>query len=74
MVRQNTHIHTVDPTYSTPPTGGLAGHRSMIMYMLSKIRIGMDLSRVALPAFILEKRSTLELYADFLTHSQLFAK
>ena len=44
------------------------------MHMISQVRIGMDLHRVTLPTFILEKRSLLEMYADFLAHPDLFAK
>ncbi len=45
---------------------------SIIRHLLSQIRIGMDLSRITLPTFILEKRSTLEMYADFLRDVDLF--
>uniref|UniRef100_A0A8D3ADE9 Oxysterol-binding protein n=1 Tax=Scophthalmus maximus TaxID=52904 RepID=A0A8D3ADE9_SCOMX len=34
--------------------------------------LGMDLTRVVLPTFILEKRSLLEMYADFMSHPDLF--
>ena len=44
------------------------------MYMISQVKVGMDLSRVTLPTFILEKRSLLEMYADFLAHPDLFAR
>lgn len=33
----------------------------------------MDLTRITLPTFILERRSTLEMYADFLAHADLWA-
>jgi hypothetical protein len=52
--------------------GGVAANRSMIMYVMSQFKIGMDLHRVTLPTFILEKRSLLEMYADFLAHPDLF--
>ena len=32
----------------------------------------MDLTKIVLPTFILEKRSLLEMYADFLAHPDLF--
>lgn len=54
--------------------GGVAENKSLIMHMISQVRIGMDLHRVTLPTFILEKRSLLEMYADFLAHPDLFAK
>ncbi|RXG50882.1 Oxysterol-binding protein-related protein 9 [Armadillidium vulgare] len=46
----------------------------MIMYSTfnSQVKIGMDLTRVALPTFILERRSLLEMYADFFAHPDLF--
>ena len=32
----------------------------------------MDLTRIPLPTFILEKRSLLEMYAEFLAHPDIF--
>ena len=64
------HTHTDTPSLST---GGVAANKSLIMYMLSQVRVGMDLSRVTLPTFILEKRSLLEMYADFLAHPDIFS-
>ncbi len=49
-------------------------HGSIITHLLSQVRIGMDLTKIVLPTFILEKRSLLEMYADFLAHPDLFAK
>ncbi len=43
------------------------------MHMLSQVRVGMDLTRIVLPTFILEKRSLLEMYAEFLAHPDIFA-
>lgn len=34
----------------------------------------MDLTKVVLPTFILERRSLLEMYADFFAHPDLFVK
>ena len=67
-----THKHDFTSSSSSP--GGVAANKSMIMYMIGQVRIGMDLSRVTLPTFILEKRSLLEMYADFLAHPDIFAK
>lgn len=50
------------------------GQRSVIMHIISQLRLGMDLTRVALPTFILEKRSLLEMFADFLGHPELFLR
>jgi hypothetical protein len=47
--------------------------RNLILALLSEIRIGMDLSRVTLPTFILEPRSMLEKLTDFMTHAELLA-
>jgi hypothetical protein len=47
--------------------------RNLIMALVSEIRIGMDLSRITLPTFILEPRSMLEKLTDFMTHGELLA-
>uniref|UniRef100_A0A672KSI4 Oxysterol-binding protein n=1 Tax=Sinocyclocheilus grahami TaxID=75366 RepID=A0A672KSI4_SINGR len=47
-------------------------HTSVIMHLLSQVRLGMDLTKVVLPTFILERRSLLEMYADFFAHPDLF--
>ena len=52
----------------------LAEHGSVITHLLSQVRIGMDLTKIVLPTFILEKRSLLEMYADFLAHPDLFVQ
>ena len=53
---------------------GIAANKSVIMHMLSQVRVGMDLTRIVLPTFILEKRSLLEMYADFLSHPDIFSE
>lgn len=52
--------------------GTVEKHKSVIMHLLSQLKLGMDLTRVTLPTFILEKRSLLEMYSDFLGHPELF--
>lgn len=47
-------------------------HRSIILALLSQLKLGMDLTKVELPAFVLEKRSLLETIADTMAHPQLF--
>ncbi|KAI0209600.1 Oxysterol-binding protein-related protein 9 [Lamellibrachia satsuma] len=47
-------------------------HSSIITHLLSQVRIGMDLTKIVLPTFILERRSLLEMFADFLAHPDLF--
>lgn len=53
--------------------GSLENQGSVIKHLLSQIRIGMDLTKVVLPTFILERRSLLEMYADFFAHPDLFS-
>ncbi|XP_051520570.1 oxysterol-binding protein-related protein 10-like [Myxocyprinus asiaticus] len=52
--------------------GVLEDQRSVILHLLSQLKLGMDLTRVVLPTFILEKRSLLEMYANFMAHPDLF--
>ncbi|XP_056096119.1 oxysterol-binding protein-related protein 10 isoform X1 [Rhinichthys klamathensis goyatoka] len=52
--------------------GVLEDQRSVILQLLSQLKLGMDLTRVVLPTFILEKRSLLEMYANFMAHPDLF--
>ncbi|KAK2857081.1 hypothetical protein Q5P01_005816 [Channa striata] len=52
--------------------GAVEEERSVILHLLSQLKLGMDLTRVVLPTFILEKRSLLEMYADFMSHPELF--
>jgi len=42
--------------------------KSILLHLISQLRIGMDLSRVTLPTFILEPKSFLEKLTDFMTH------
>lgn len=45
---------------------------SVITHLLSQVRIGMDLTKIVLPTFILERRSLLEMYSDFFAHPDVF--
>lgn len=45
--------------------------KNLLISLLSQLRIGMDLSRVTLPTFILEPKSFLEKLTDFMTHPDL---
>ncbi|KAE9418547.1 hypothetical protein Angca_007525, partial [Angiostrongylus cantonensis] len=47
-------------------------HGSVLVHLLSQVSIGMDLTKVTLPTFILERRSLLEMYADFFAHPDAF--
>ena len=44
---------------------------SILMSIIKQLRIGMDLSRVTLPTFILEPRSFLERMSDFFLQQEL---
>ena len=48
-------------------------HGSIITHLLSQVRPGMDLTKIVLPTFILERRSLLEMFADFLAHPDYFS-
>uniref|UniRef100_A0A6I8NHJ7 Oxysterol-binding protein n=1 Tax=Ornithorhynchus anatinus TaxID=9258 RepID=A0A6I8NHJ7_ORNAN len=52
--------------------GVLEDQRSIILHLISQLKLGMDLTRVVLPTFILEKRSLLEMFANFMAHPDLF--
>ncbi|KAH7699821.1 Oxysterol binding protein [Aphelenchoides avenae] len=49
-------------------------HGSVLMHLLSQVSVGMDLTKVTLPTFILERRSLLEMYADFFAHPDDFVR
>ncbi|KAF6313246.1 oxysterol binding protein like 10 [Rhinolophus ferrumequinum] len=51
--------------------GVMEDQRSVILHLISQLKLGMDLTKVVLPTFILEKRSLLEMYADFMAHPDL---
>jgi uncharacterized coiled-coil protein SlyX len=59
-----------DSDEDTDGSGG--ADKSVISHLLSQVRIGMDLTRITLPTFILERRSLLEMYADFFAHPDIF--
>ncbi|VDD87610.1 unnamed protein product [Enterobius vermicularis] len=52
--------------------GNMQQHGSVLMHLLSQVSVGMDLTKVTLPTFILERRSLLEMYADFFAHPDNF--
>ena len=56
------------------PSDGVQANKSVIMHMLSQVRVGMDLTRIVLPTFILERRSLLEMYAELFAHPDLFSR
>jgi hypothetical protein len=44
------------------------------MGLIAQLRKGTDLSRVTLPTFVLEPRSLLEKFTDFMSHPDLVIK
>ncbi len=54
--------------------GLVRSNKSIVLQLLSQIRIGMDLTRIVLPAFIFEKRSLLEMYAEFFSHPDIIIR
>lgn len=52
----------------------LENHGSVIKHLISQVKIGMDLSKVTLPIFILETRSLLEMFADYFSHPEMFVR
>ncbi|KAK6327192.1 hypothetical protein J4Q44_G00028370 [Coregonus suidteri] len=79
---QHTHpsSESIDPSEETTDTedneeedlGVREDQRNIILHLLSQLKLGMDLTRVVLPTFILEKRSLLEMYANFMAHPDMF--
>lgn len=57
---------------AVPEEIDLNNQQSVITHLLTQVRIGMDLTKITLPTFILEPRSLLEMYADFFAHTDLF--
>ncbi|KAG9345120.1 hypothetical protein JZ751_009663, partial [Albula glossodonta] len=76
----NPSLESIRPSDETTDTedneedelGVMEDQRSVILHLLSQLKLGMDLTRVVLPTFILEKRSLLEMYANFMAHPDLF--
>jgi len=60
--------------FLAPTVESMESHGSIVTHLLSQLRIGMDLTKVVLPTFILEKRSLLEMYSDFFAHPDLFVR
>ncbi|GFG40188.1 hypothetical protein Cfor_09776 [Coptotermes formosanus] len=50
----------------------IENHGSVVSHLISQVKIGMDLTKVVLPTFILERRSLLEMYADYFAHPDFF--
>ncbi|EDV29532.1 uncharacterized protein TRIADDRAFT_20121 [Trichoplax adhaerens] len=71
-------IHTIPADQNTANNINVSNttksHKSVIMHLLGQLKLGMDLTKVTLPTFILERRSLLEMYADFFAHPDLFLR
>lgn len=61
-----------DNSEDTEDALDMKNNGSVITHLLSQVRIGMDLTKIVLPTFILERRSLLEMYADFFVHPTIF--
>ncbi|XP_067937814.1 oxysterol-binding protein-related protein 8-like isoform X2 [Watersipora subatra] len=49
-------------------------NKNIIWCLMKQVRVGMDLSKVTLPTFILETRSLLEKFADYYYHSDILSR
>lgn len=50
------------------------GNKNLLWHIVKQLRIGMDLSKVTLPTFILEPRSFLEKLADYYYHCDILSE
>ena len=72
LVNQET-ISEEDPEFEEDDLD-INSQQSVITHLLTQVRIGMDLTKITLPTFILETRSLLEMYADFFSCTDLLLK
>ncbi|GFN78697.1 oxysterol-binding protein [Plakobranchus ocellatus] len=63
-----------EAVYADQELEGVEEHKSIILHLLSQLKLGMDLTKVVLPTFILERRSLLEMFADCMAHPDAFLK
>ncbi|GFR75767.1 oxysterol-binding protein [Elysia marginata] len=63
-----------EDVYADKDLEGVEEHKSIILHLLSQLKLGMDLTKVVLPTFILERRSLLEMFADYMAHPDFFVK
>ncbi|GAU98444.1 hypothetical protein RvY_09591 [Ramazzottius varieornatus] len=54
--------------------GSIESEKSVILHLIGQLKIGMDLTKVTLPTFILERRSLLEMFADYLGHAYILLR
>ncbi|KFD58711.1 hypothetical protein M513_00404 [Trichuris suis] len=60
------------PDFFEPELGSVESQKKAILSLLSKLKLGTDLTRVPLPAFLSQKRSFLESCSDFLANTSTF--
>jgi oxysterol-binding protein-related protein 8 len=58
-------------TFDLDPESRDEDEGSIIASLIAQLRVGMDLSRVTFPTFVLEPRSMLERITDFMAHPDL---
>ncbi|KAL8623993.1 hypothetical protein ACOMHN_040619 [Nucella lapillus] len=60
--------------YQDTDLEGVEDHKNVILHLLSQVKLGMDLTKITLPTFILERRSLLEMFADCMAHPDIFLR
>ncbi|TFY80784.1 hypothetical protein EWM64_g3222 [Hericium alpestre] len=64
-------LPTMTPDYLDSPLCSDENEGSIILSLIQQLRVGMDLSKVTFPTFVLEPRSMLERITDFMAHPDL---
>ncbi|XP_076340072.1 oxysterol-binding protein-related protein 11-like isoform X2 [Tachypleus tridentatus] len=54
--------------------GSVDDMKNVVLPLLSQLKLGVDLTKVVFPTFILEPRSLLEMFADYLGHPDSFIR
>lgn len=72
-INRDDEIEDPEP-YTDVELSGMEENKNVILHLLSQLKLGMDLTKVVLPTFILEKRSLLEMFADCMAHPDLFLR
>uniref|UniRef100_A0A5S6QBE4 Oxysterol-binding protein n=1 Tax=Trichuris muris TaxID=70415 RepID=A0A5S6QBE4_TRIMR len=60
------------PDFFEPDLGSVECEKKTILSLLSKLKLGTDLTKVSLPAFLSQKRSFLETCSDFFANTSEF--
>ncbi|KAA0199967.1 Oxysterol-binding protein, partial [Fasciolopsis buskii] len=61
-----------DTPFEETELGSVEEQKHVVLHLLSQLKLGMDLTKIVLPTFILEKRSLLEMFADYMAHPDLY--